>query len=180
MLLDVVANASAKDNCGRTPLHQLLANYSHHGSEGYLGFVRQLLEHGVDVNAEDEEHATALHWAFDHRGLEVAPVLLDHGANPNAENNLGEIPLHRLLKQNYFREVRVLGTVQLSLEHGAQPNGQDKDGVTPLQLTSRNGMLEGARLLRNQGTKNAKENDQGRTPLHTAYFNSKIIPVLRS
>ncbi len=107
-------------------------------------------------------------------------MLLDHGENPNAENNLGETPLHRLLKQNHFREDRVLGTVQLLLEHGAQPNGQDQDGVTPLQLTSRNGMLEVARLLRNQGTKNATENDQGRMPLHTARVNSKIIPVLRS
>ena len=168
VLLNGGANASAKDNSGQTPLHRLLTN-GHYDEKACLPFVRLLLKHGVDVNAEDEDHATALHLVFDNQMLEVAQVLLDHGANsnganPNAEDNQGETSLHRLLNRNYFREDH-LDTVQLLLEHGANPNAKDKDGITPSHLTFHNGMLEVAGLLRKHGAEDA-ENDQVRTPFH--------------
>jgi serine/threonine-protein phosphatase 6 regulatory ankyrin repeat subunit B len=180
VLLDGGANVNANDNCGRTPLHRLLANGHNNECDSLVGFVSLLLKRGAEVNAEDEDQATALHLAFNHRDLKIAPVLLDHGANPNAENNLGETPLHRLLKYNYFGEDLHLNTVQLLLESGANPNVRDKDGVTPLQLTSRNGMPEVARLLRNYGAKKVTEDDQDQVPLHTTNVSSKKIPVPRS
>ena len=163
VLLDGGAFANAKDNCGQTPLHRCVANDSYNYYpcyvENQLTLVHLLLKHGVDVNAEDDDHETALHLALDHYGHQIAPVLLDHGANPNATNNLGETPLYRLLNLPDFPEEYHLGTVRLLLEHGANPNVQDKGGVTPLQLTSRNGWLEVARLLRDHGAKDATEND---------------------
>lgn len=165
VLLDNGADVSAQDSHGRTPLHLLLKNNFYR--KDCLQFVLLFLKHGVDVNAEDEDHATALHWAFDHRRPEVVPVLLDHGANPNAENNLGQTPLHRLV---LIEECEELGNlVPKLLEHGANPNAHDKDGVTPLQVASRNGLLEVARLFRQYGAKEATENDLGQTPLHTAH-----------
>ena len=184
VLLDGGAYASAKDNRGQTPLHRLLTNYNYpFFGTGELIFIRvllKLLKHGVDVNAEDEDRATALHLAFGRHDHKAAPVLLDHGANPNAKNNQGETPLHRLLKYKYFREKSHLYSVQLLLEHGANADVQDNDGATPLQLTSRNGWLEVARLLRSHGATDTTENDQDRTQLHTVHVSSKMIPVLRS
>jgi ankyrin repeat protein len=180
VLLDGGANVNAKDNRNRTPLHRLLADGHNNQRDSLVGFVGLLLKRGAEVNAEDEDHATALHLALNHRDLKVAPVLLDHGANPNAESNLGETPLHRLLKYNYFREDLHLDTVQLLLENGAKPNVQGKDGVTPLQLTSRNGMPSVARLLCNYGAKKVTENDQDQVPLHTTNVSSKMIPVPHS
>jgi ankyrin repeat protein len=169
VLLDGGANVNAKDNCDRTPLHRLLANGHNNQRDCLVSFVGLLLKRGAEVNAEDEDHATALHMAFNHRDLYVAPVLLDHGANPNEENNLGETLLHQLLKYKYFREDLHLDTVQLLLENGANPDVQDKDGATPLQLTTRYGMPEVARLLCNYGAKKATENDQDQVQLHHKY-----------
>jgi len=166
LFLDCGADACAKDNLGQTPLHRLLRKSCVCANKDYLGPVHLLLSHGVDVNAEDEGGATALHLAFERSELEVGPILLDNGANPDAENNLGETPLHRLLRNSYFKEDRHLDKVQLTLEHGANPNAQDKDDITLLQLSSRNEMHEVARLLRDHGAKDATENTQDRTPLH--------------
>ena len=181
ILLDGGANASAKDNRGQTPLHRLVSN-GFYSEVSCLSFVQALLKHGADVNAEDNNHATALHLAFDFYKLFVAPVLLDHGANPNAKDNLGKTPLHRLLECFHLRAnrgvtplVTPLDTIQLLLEHGAKPNAQ-----TPLQLSSLNGMAEVTRLLSKYSAKDAMENDQDQTPLHTTHVSSKKIPVLRS
>lgn len=44
--------------------------------------VKFLLESGVDVNAEDVQHKTALHYAVQENRLESAKMLLHHGADP--------------------------------------------------------------------------------------------------
>lgn len=151
VLLAGGACANTRDSRGQTPLHRLLTN-DNYDEEDCLGAVRVLLKHDVDVNAEDEDHATALHFTFDHHKFKVAPVLLNYGANPNAQNNLGETPLHRLLKCEHFK-YHHLDTVQLLLEHDANPNARDKVDVSPLQLAFRNGTLEVARLLHTYGAK---------------------------
>ena len=180
VLLDGGANPSAKDNLGQTPLHRLLRKSCVCTREDCLVFVHLLLKHGVDINAEDEGGATALHLAFNHYEPEVGPVLLAHGANPNAENNLGETPLHRLLRYYSCQGDCHLDKVQLTLEHGANPNAQDKDGITLLQLSSRHGMPEVTRLLLRHGAKVTTESDEDCVPLHVDDVSSNIIPVPRS
>lgn len=179
LLLDGGASASAKDNRGQTPLHRLLGNPYYFG-EDFLGLLRLFLEHGVDVNAEDQDHTTPLYWAIYHRKLEVVPVLLDHGASPNSENYFGETPLHLLVKDNYFSVERHLSTVKLLLEHGANRNAQDKNGVTPLQLISGKGLHEVAHLFRIDGTNDATENDHGQTPFARCACKFNDNSVLRS
>ena len=153
VLLDCGANPSAKDNLGRTPLHRLLTNSSLPSEQDYLGFVNLLLRDGVDVNSTTEDGATALHLAFDHHMIKVAKVLSNSGANPNVKNNLGETPLHLLLKNAHFSEDRDIDVVQLLLEHGANPNAQDRAGVAPLHLASRNGRFKVTGLLLNYGAR---------------------------
>ena len=43
--------------------------------------INILLERGVDVNALDRDKNMPLHFAFHFERLEIAQVLLDHGAN---------------------------------------------------------------------------------------------------
>jgi len=48
----------------------------------------------ADVNAPDTDKNTPLHSACSDGKLDIAQLLLNHGAAASAENNLGETPLH--------------------------------------------------------------------------------------
>jgi cytohesin len=140
-----------EDDEGATPLH-VAAEY------GYSEIVEVLLEHGVDPNIRDKYGATPLHYAaaFDypkivellHKDLsdydatplqaaaefnyrEVVKLLLEHGANPNIqENDFGQTPLHDAVSHCHIDVVRVL------LDHGADPTIRDNEGRTPLDYGS--------------------------------------------
>jgi len=43
-----------------------------------------LIEHGADVNAQDDNKSTPLHLASSGGHVELAQVLIEHGANVNA------------------------------------------------------------------------------------------------
>src|SRR3954470_2424278 len=51
--------------------------------------VKQLLESGADVNAASGDGMTALHWAAQAGGVELAKMLLVAGANVRATTRLG-------------------------------------------------------------------------------------------
>lgn len=55
-------------------------------SEGNVARVKQLLEAGTDVNAANRYGGTALAFACDRGQVEVVKLLLQHGANPNAQD----------------------------------------------------------------------------------------------
>ena len=52
--------------------------------------VRFLIESGVDVNAEDVQHKTALHYAVQENRLESAKLLLAAGADPLRQSKYGD------------------------------------------------------------------------------------------
>ena len=52
--------------------------------------VKFLLESGVNVNAEDVQHKTALHYAVQENRLESAKLLLGHGADPFRLSKYGD------------------------------------------------------------------------------------------
>ena len=81
VLLDRGANASAKNVRGLTPLHMV----SRGGQEDGAGVAQLLLKHGADINAQDENHATALDLALYHERTEIASLLLHYGDKANAK-----------------------------------------------------------------------------------------------
>src|ERR1022692_2409681 len=56
--------------------------------------VRALLKQHVDVNAQQGDGATALHWAANLDNLTIADLLIRAGARVDAANDLGATPLH--------------------------------------------------------------------------------------
>jgi ankyrin repeat protein len=81
LLLQYKADVYAHDDIGRTPL-RVAVQYEHVN----VLVARLLLEHG-DVNARDNSRDTSLHLASDRGHLDVARLLVEHGANIDAEDD---------------------------------------------------------------------------------------------
>ncbi|KAN0137936.1 Ankyrin repeat-containing domain protein [Lactarius tabidus] len=94
MFLDHGANINVKDSQGRTALHRVLED-SHNSDEDRFGVARLLVERGADVNMTDNYHETPSHLASRLPSLEVAWLLLKHGADQKAENQKGKVPVQR-------------------------------------------------------------------------------------
>ena len=61
--------------------------------DNQLENVKRLLKRGTNVNARDEQGATALMHAAVYGSPEVMKALLDKGANPNIANGAGSTAL---------------------------------------------------------------------------------------
>ncbi|KAH8987328.1 ankyrin repeat-containing domain protein [Lactarius akahatsu] len=160
LLLDHGANPCAENEQGETLLHEV--SRIKDDSRG-IGIARLLLGRGVDVHAQDKDHNTALHSAAFNGRLGLAQVLLDHAANPTAENDQGETPLHLLSRGKSDHGV---GLTRLLVEHGVDVNGRKRNMWTPLHLAAVKGMFKIARELLDHGANPNAEDEQGETPLH--------------
>lgn len=146
-LLKLGANATARANDGRTPLHRADLDKS---------TAKLLLAAGANVNARDEWMRTPLH-IVDHR--EVADLLMRAGAKANAVDVDGRTPMH-LHPMN----------ASTYLEYGADPNARDKNDDTPLHaLLKMPGSCyikyDTAAALLAAGANPQVRNNQGFTPL---------------
>ena len=86
------------------------------------------LARGADVNARDDDGATALFRAVADRRADVAALLLLNGADPNVAKHDGKTPLMQVAAHFDMVSERML--VELILA-GADVNATAKDGSTP-------------------------------------------------
>jgi ankyrin repeat protein len=107
----------------------------HHAVEALgPGIVSLLLDHGASISATDPNGESCLHRLADMRraparqSSQMARLLLDRGADPNARNWDDVTPLHQAVR------ARNLAVVEVLLARGADPNARDKSrGSTPLR-----------------------------------------------
>ena len=157
------ANTQAEDDYGTTPLHLLSASRIHDSNA--LDLVWLLLGQGVEVNRLVKDKQTPLHLAMRSNWFKLALILLDHGADANAEDIHGWTPLH-LLSASQIRDDEALNLVRPLLEHGAELNKRNNDGQTPLQLAMMAVWFQFARILLDHGADVSTEDEHGRTLLH--------------
>ncbi|KAI9442625.1 ankyrin repeat-containing domain protein [Lactarius indigo] len=153
-----------------------------------------LLDHDVDINAQDHQGETPLHQLTGEIVAHLKGVqwLLEHGADVNARDNYDRTPLFvpsryqpsrmALYLPELSEDVNVqdqgwgssnskdmLEIIRLLLYHGADTRAKDKFGVTPLHQAADSG--EGTNvvklLIEHGADVNAKADDL-RTPLHLA------------
>ena len=154
-------------NKWKTLLHEVLESgfpfWAHH-----LEFTRLLLNHGADVDAQDDSLSTPLHLASC-KGLPKATMLLlEHGANVQMQNSDGRTPLHCVA------QYRHLDTMRLLLGHNANVDARDRTQSTPLHLASCEGSLGAAQLLLEHGADVNVRDEKGGTPLHDATWGGHI------
>ena len=149
------------------PLGMLL-EHPRHKEHDVLNHTRLLLEHGAEVNTAEAGNLkeTPLHLAVRRAWFKFAGILLEYGANPNAEDNKGKTPLHILAECEIRDDGEVLDHTLLLLKHGAEANSRDENKETPLHLAIRRDKFKFVGILLGHGADANAENNDGMTPLH--------------
>ncbi|KAG3012178.1 hypothetical protein PC119_g12949 [Phytophthora cactorum] len=102
----------------------------HYASTGDLDKLVAALDQGEDINAQDPEGRTMMHWAVDRDQMTVVEELLRRKASPNIQDAEGMTPLH------YAASCEHEEMAQLLVTHGALVDIEDLDGDTPLMTAA--------------------------------------------
>jgi ankyrin repeat protein len=137
--------------------------------------VHALLQKHVDVNAQEIDGSTALHWAVQQDAVDLVNLLIGSGASVKATNRYGVAPLSLACTNGNFAIVERL------LAAGADPDTTLPGGETALMTAARTGKPEVLKVLLAYGANpNARENARGQTALMWAAGenNAAAIKVL--
>ena len=125
--------------------------------------VGSLLRQGVDVTTAQADGATALHWAAYWNDPDTLDLLIQAGANVNAENDYAATPLWAACANRHA------GIVAQLLEVGANPNMRLRSGETLLTRCAHTGDPAAVRALVSHGAEiDAAEPEKGQTALMRA------------
>ena len=138
LLAGITWNASAHAN---TDIDSLIAASRAQDTEA----VQALLSDGVNVNGQQADGTTALHWAAYRDDLDLASLLINAGAGLDKANELGATPLFLAADNGSVDMVKLL------LESGANPNAPLQVGETPLMTAARTGNADAAQSLIEHG-----------------------------
>ena len=132
---------------------------------GFYELAEHLLfKHPQQVNAIFGRYTFPLFAALGEAHIEVAKLLLEHGANVDARNTTGETILLKVLSGPWPRR-NLANIVRLLLEYGADVNARDGTLKTPLHLAEYGGEMEVAGMLVKHGADVNSQDNEGKTPL---------------
>ena len=138
--------------------------------ENNLGMLKDLLNQKGNAGAADNRGITPLMYAAQAGSAEAMRILIDHGADVNAQNDFGSTAL--------MWSVSDPSKVRLLLDHGAQANMAAKSGRTPLITAAfTNPSAEVVRLLIAKGAKVDVMDSRHVTPLYAATFANDTATV---
>ncbi|XP_014273446.1 ankyrin repeat domain-containing protein 39 [Halyomorpha halys] len=140
---------------------------------GDITKVRDHLRKGVNVDVEDNNGYTALHYASRNGHHRICNILLDAGASVDKCTHAGgATALHRAAMSGHS------DTCELLLHYGANLLARDVDGRTPLHRAVEQGQKDVIALFLKAMPASAFEKDnKGRNPLDYAEDKETISPL---
>lgn len=142
-----------------TPLH-LAADNKH------LDCIKYLVEHGVNLDARDDDDYTSLHKAIYRKNLDCIKCLVEHGANIHIQTKHKETPLY------IAASIGNLDCIKYLIEQGADTTIKDEYERSPLQCVVERGYLDCAKYLADREIKILPK-EEIKLVLYTALSNSK-------
>ena len=131
---------------------ELVNAYNHDGFQplglaaffGHQAIVTELLARGALVNSpsENPQHVTPLISATARQNLEIARLLITHGADVNARQINDFTAMHNAAQNGQIEMAELL------LAHGAEINARSRDGKTPLTFALEKGHREMVEYLK--------------------------------
>jgi ankyrin repeat protein len=153
-LIDEGADINARNDRGATPLYFSIKDFD---------LTQRLIDLGADVNLRAYGDFTPLHQAALSGNDKVARLLIDHGADPNANGAEGTV-MHYIIRNSHPEE----STIQLLVEGGAKLNQVFSFGNTELHLAALKDMADIIPILVRLGADVNAVNEYGHTPLYYA------------
>ena len=131
---------------------------------GLYDLVKHLaIKHPQHVNAVSGQYTFPLLAALNDNHIEVAELLLEHGANIDVQEWAGKTILLKAISETQHNTGDI---VKFLLKHGSDVNAQDNTLSSPLHLTAFHGKPEVAQILVEHKADINSQNDTGKTPLH--------------
>ncbi len=128
---------------------------------GDIDAVRSQLEGGADVNVDQGDGMTALHWAAHKDNLEMARLLLDAGADVERGTRLGSIVPLFLAATNGSASM-----IEMLVDAGADANATNELGTTVLMKAAASGSVDAVtHLLDNGASLDVRERAREQTAL---------------
>jgi ankyrin repeat protein len=157
LLLKFGASVDEQDNDNTTPLLCALQ------SSGCGTTAQLLLDHGATTRVRDKFCQTPLHRASQRDLPNIVTLLLQTGADVDAQDNDDMTPLLWAIKYSMY------GTaVPVLLEYGASVHVRTKKGQTPLHIASKRGLSDVVALLLKFGADAEAQDVDKMTPLFYA------------
>ncbi|XP_034949608.1 ankyrin-1-like [Chelonus insularis] len=159
ILLENHANPNVRDRNGETALH-LICSWE---SKTNLQIIKLLLKYNADIEAMDDRGWTPLITACSIGNAEVVKCLLEHHANPNVTDWIGQPALHLVCSWESETTPQI---IKLLLKYNADIEAVDEQGRTPLFVACKSGNVAAVQcLLENHVNPNAT-NQHSQTALH--------------
>jgi ankyrin repeat protein len=140
-----------------------------------LEAVAAALSAGADVNELDPSTMTALHMAASRGAVDIAVLLINAGADVNAQTGSGQGSVRPLHLATQFNRTAV---VALLLTHGAAVDATTSRGETALLLAAKSGYVDSAeQLLQSGANPLAGEASFGDSAIYIAAMNGFLDVV---
>jgi ankyrin repeat protein len=138
-----------------------------------------LMMDGADINEEDEDGHTALHWACKKDFINIATILIQNGADIDQKDKCDDTALHYACIHGYTDIIKLL------IDNDADINAQSRGGNTALHYACKKGFINIATILIQNGADiNQKDKCDdtalhitcrcGHTPFHKTFIDGHI------